>query len=77
MTCILENGPENADYQLIIAHGAGAGITFSFLEAIARLIGEQGIKVTRFEFAYMAAGRRAAKSGFRHRLKRSLVNTWT
>ena len=64
MTCILENGPKNADYQLIIAHGAGAGITFSFLEAIARLIGEQGIKVTRFEFAYMAAGREGGKKRF-------------
>ncbi|MEQ1653581.1 MAG: alpha/beta family hydrolase [Hyphomicrobium sp.] len=57
MTPILENGPENAAHRIIIAHGAGAGITFSFLEAIATLIGERGIAVTRFEFAYMAARR--------------------
>ncbi|NOT71199.1 MAG: alpha/beta hydrolase [Hyphomicrobium sp.] len=57
MTHILENGPENADHRLIIAHGAGAGITSPFLEAIAAHIGDQGIAVTRFEFAYMAARR--------------------
>ncbi|MEQ1670173.1 MAG: alpha/beta family hydrolase [Hyphomicrobium sp.] len=57
MTHILENGPENADHRLIIAHGAGAGITSPFLEAIAALVGDQGIAVTRFEFAYMAARR--------------------
>jgi uncharacterized protein len=61
MTYIFENGPENADHRIIIAHGAGAGITFPFLDAIAALLGERGIAVTRFEFAYMAARRDGAK----------------
>ncbi len=57
MTFMLEDGPENASHRLIIAHGAGAGITFSFLEEIAALLAGFGIAVTRFEFAYMAARR--------------------
>ena len=57
MTYILESGPENASHRLIIAHGAGAGITFSFLENISELFAAHGIAVTRFEFAYMAARR--------------------
>lgn len=61
MTYSLDNGPENADHHIIIAHGAGAGITFPFLEAIAALLGERGIAVTRFEFAYMAARRNGGK----------------
>jgi uncharacterized protein len=57
MTFILENGRENAANRLIIAHGAGAGITFSFLEEISRLIADHDIAITRFEFAYMEARR--------------------
>jgi uncharacterized protein len=61
MTYVLENGPENAAHRLIIAHGAGAGITFSFLEAITQLISGHDIAITRFEFAYMAARREGGK----------------
>ena len=57
MTYILEDGPETAAHRLIIAHGAGAGITFSFLEAIAQLIAGHDVAITRFEFDYMAARR--------------------
>jgi predicted alpha/beta-hydrolase family hydrolase len=61
MTYILESGPDNARHQLIIAHGAGAGITFSFLEDISKLIAGHDIAITRFEFAYMAARRDGGK----------------
>lgn len=61
MTYRLENGPANARHRLIIAHGAGAGITFSFLEVMAELLAARGIAVTRFEFAYMAARRNGGK----------------
>jgi uncharacterized protein len=57
MTFILENGRENAANRLIIAHGAGAGITFPFLEEISQLIADHDIAITRFEFAYMEARR--------------------
>lgn len=57
MPFTLENGPADAAARLIIAHGAGAGITFSFLENIAHFLAERGIAVTRLEFAYMTARR--------------------
>ena len=56
-TFILDSGPQNAAHRLIIAHGAGAGITFLFLETMTSLMVERGFAVTRFEFAYMAARR--------------------
>jgi uncharacterized protein len=61
MTFSLENGPENATLRLIIAHGAGAGITFPFLEQISELIAGHDIAITRFEFDYMAARRDGGK----------------
>lgn len=56
-TFVIDSGPQNAAFKLIIAHGAGAGITFLFLETITSLMVERGFAVTRFEFAYMAARR--------------------
>jgi predicted alpha/beta-hydrolase family hydrolase len=56
-TFSLDRGASTADIRLILAHGAGAGITSSFLEAMADLLAERDIAVTLFEFAYMAARR--------------------
>ncbi len=53
----LTSGPEAPAPHLILAHGAGAGITSPFMEAITALLSDRGIGVTRFEFAYMAARR--------------------
>ena len=61
MTYSLDNGPENASHRIILAHGAGAGITFPFLEAMASLLAVRGLAVTRFEFAYMAQRRDGGK----------------
>ncbi|MBR2535531.1 MAG: alpha/beta hydrolase [Hyphomicrobium sp.] len=61
MTYFIASGPENASYRMIIAHGAGAGIGSPFLEAIAALLIERGIAVTRFEFDYMAQARDGGK----------------
>ena len=57
LTVILESGRQNASCRLILAHGAGVGITSPFLETMAELISGHGIAVTRFEFDYMAARR--------------------
>jgi predicted alpha/beta-hydrolase family hydrolase len=54
---IRESGKKNAQVRLLLAHGAGAGVTSPFFEIITPLIVNHGIAVTRFEFAYMA-GRR-------------------
>lgn len=47
------NGPDNATHQLLLAHGAGAGMDHEFMEAIATGLAEQGVRVIRFEFPYM------------------------
>ena len=47
------NGPENASNQLLLAHGAGAGMDHEFMEAIATGLAQKGIRVIRFEFPYM------------------------
>lgn len=50
----IDRGPANTGIRLILAHGAGAGITSPFLEAMADLLAERGLALTLFEFAYMA-----------------------
>jgi predicted alpha/beta-hydrolase family hydrolase len=58
MVQFLVNGPEEAAQALILAHGAGAAMDSPFMNAIAEGLGEQGITVFRFEFAYMAERRK-------------------
>ncbi|WP_291159408.1 alpha/beta family hydrolase [Hyphomicrobium sp.] len=53
----IDSGPSAAEARLILAHGAGAGITSSFMESFAALLGERGVTLTLFEFAYMASRR--------------------
>jgi predicted alpha/beta-hydrolase family hydrolase len=57
MTELLLSGPEDAAAILMLAHGAGAPMTSPFMEKIAELLAERGIRTARFEFAYMAARR--------------------
>ncbi|MDF1750448.1 MAG: alpha/beta hydrolase [Alphaproteobacteria bacterium] len=54
----LENGPSNAPWRLILAHGAGAPMDSAVMTAIAEAIAEQGVSVSRFEFPYMQTRRR-------------------
>ena len=60
---LLCDGPASAPVTLVLAHDAGAPMDSPFMQAIAEGLGERGIRVVRFEFAYMAArrlhGRRA------------------
>ncbi len=60
-TFSIDSGPSDAEARLILAHGAGAGITSSFLEKMADLLAERGIALTLFEFGYMAARRDGGK----------------
>jgi predicted alpha/beta-hydrolase family hydrolase len=57
---MLIDGPD-AGLVLVLAHGAGAPMDSPFMTRLARLLGERGIKVVRFEFAYMAARRSDGK----------------
>jgi uncharacterized protein len=58
---ILFDGPARAEALLILAHGAGAPMDSPFMDAIARGVGEAGVRVARFEFPYMAARRAGAR----------------
>lgn len=59
MTAFLETGPSDAAVTFILAHGAGAGMSTPSMTNIARGLGERGIRVLRFDFPYMAAGKKA------------------
>lgn len=61
MPNLLTSGPTNAAAHLLLAHGAGAQMTSPFMEQITLLLTERSVRVSRFEFAYMAARREGAK----------------
>lgn len=45
--------PAKPDALYVLAHGAGAGMRHSFLEAIARRLAARGIGTLRYQFPYM------------------------
>ena len=53
----LADGPSDAAWRLILAHGAGAPMDSDFMNAIAENLAGRGIGVLRFEFPYMALRR--------------------
>ncbi|HEX5137889.1 MAG TPA: alpha/beta family hydrolase [Planctomycetota bacterium] len=50
--------PEGARWLLVLAHGAGAGARHPFLEGVAEALAVQRIATLRYEFPYMAAGKK-------------------
>ena len=56
----LFDGPK-AGPLLILAHGAGAAMDSDFMAHFAASLGDKGIRVARFEFAYMAERRVTGK----------------
>jgi predicted alpha/beta-hydrolase family hydrolase len=48
--------PDSAAACIILAHGAGAGMTHRFMTAVAGGLSERGIATLRFQFPYMEAG---------------------
>ena len=61
MSAVLENGPENALATVLFAHGAGAGITSPFMEAVAAGMAGPELRVVRFEFPYMTTVRETGR----------------
>jgi predicted alpha/beta-hydrolase family hydrolase len=57
VTQLLLTGPADSDRLLVLAHGAGAPMDSRWMDDMAALLGDRGIRVARFEFAYMAARR--------------------
>lgn len=50
--------PKKADTLLVLAHGAGAGMTHAFMEELALELGTLGIGTLRYNFPYMEKGSR-------------------
>jgi uncharacterized protein len=50
--------PVDATCLLVMAHGAGAGMTHSFMEAIARELASAGVATFRYQFPYLEQRRR-------------------
>ena len=48
--------PNNARACLVLAHGAGAGMSHPFMETVATGLGERGIATFRYQFPYMEEG---------------------
>ncbi len=61
MTELLETGPSDAQWTLLLAHGAGAGMETPFLATMAEVLAARGVRVFRFEFKYMAQRRAGGK----------------
>lgn len=59
-TSFVFDGPEDARFTLLLAHGAGAPMDSASITATARALAAEGLRVARFEFAYMAARRTTA-----------------
>jgi predicted alpha/beta-hydrolase family hydrolase len=56
-TDFLFDGPEDARFTILLAHGAGAPMDSASLNATAKALAAANIRVARFEFGYMAARR--------------------
>ena len=54
----LLTAPDGPDALVVLAHGAGAGMRHRFLEALSGALAARGMATLRWEFPYMAAGRR-------------------
>jgi uncharacterized protein len=50
--------PAGARAALVLAHGAGAGMTHRSMETLARDLAERGIATTRYQFPFMEHGRK-------------------
>ena len=57
----LFDGDPAAHTTILLAHGAGAAMDTAWMTAVAGKLAERGLRVARFEFAYMA-GRRSGGS---------------
>ena len=53
MPSIQWNGPKVADWIVVLAHGAGAGMESDFMQFMAEALAERGLRVGRFNFPYM------------------------
>ena len=57
----LVTGPEDAKITIVLAHGAGGAMDTMWMENMSSAFADQGLRVVRFEFDYMAARRSTGK----------------
>jgi predicted alpha/beta-hydrolase family hydrolase len=50
---LIFDGPETAHFLIVLAHGAGAPMDSPFMNQIAGLLADKGLRTARFEFPYM------------------------
>jgi predicted alpha/beta-hydrolase family hydrolase len=66
--------PTQARACFVFAHGAGAGMTHSFMETVAAGLGERGVATLRYQFPYMEeASRRPDPPAVAHAAVRAAV----
>jgi uncharacterized protein len=66
--------PSNARACYVMAHGAGAGMTHSFMAAVADGLADRNIATLRYQFPYMERGsRRPDSPALAHRTVRAAV----
>jgi predicted alpha/beta-hydrolase family hydrolase len=58
----LIDGPQDARFTILLAHGAGAPMDSASMNAASGALAGAGFRVARFEFAYMASRRTSAGS---------------
>lgn len=58
---LLCEGPANAKWTIVLAHGAGAGMDTPFMNTYASSLVDRKFRVVRFEFPYMATYRKTGK----------------
>jgi predicted alpha/beta-hydrolase family hydrolase len=63
MTGFRLDGPEDAGVTILLAHGAGAAMESPAMQSIALALAAEGLRVARFEFAYMAGRREGRRAG--------------
>jgi predicted alpha/beta-hydrolase family hydrolase len=66
--------PPQAQSCFVFAHGAGAGMTHSFMETFATGLGERGVATLRYQFPYMETGsKRPDRPAIAHAAVRAAV----
>jgi len=61
MPDVIWDSPEDYSATLLLGHGAGAAMDSVWMNETARVIASRGIRVARFEFAYMAGRREGVR----------------
>ena len=56
---LFQDGSQRAPTVLVLGHGAGGSSSSDFMERFATGLASDALRVCRFDFAYMAAGRKA------------------